>query len=84
MSESHDDDAELLTADEVCALGKFSKRHLQHLEARNDGPPFVKLGRLRRYPRGLYRRWIAAKVTTPAPKAHRRPSPASADALFVE
>ena len=39
-----------------------TRRHLERMVAKAEGPPSVRLGRLRRYPESLLERWITEKV----------------------
>jgi excisionase family DNA binding protein len=48
----------LLDGDEIARRMDCTRRHLERLNAEGEGPPSVKLGRLRRYPESLFDEWI--------------------------
>ncbi|MDJ0821574.1 MAG: helix-turn-helix domain-containing protein [Paracoccaceae bacterium] len=55
----------LLNRTEVEAKFGVSKRFLEMAVMRNDGPPFIKIGRLVRYRAEDIEAWIAQQRVTP-------------------
>jgi excisionase family DNA binding protein len=48
----------LLDANETARRLRCTRRHLERLLADGEGPPSLKLGRLRRFPESLLDAWI--------------------------
>lgn len=52
----------LLDGNETSRRLRCTRRHLERMVAEGEGPPSVKLGRLRRYPESLLDQWIRKKI----------------------
>ena len=52
----------LLDPNETARRLRCTRRHLERLVAQGEGPPSVRLGRLRRFPESLLDAWIKEKV----------------------
>ena len=52
---------ELLEPNEVAALLKVSLSWLAKARAKNDGPPFMRIGRSIRYSKAALLRWIKSR-----------------------
>lgn len=52
---------ELLTSREVAEKARVAERTLDQWAYRGSGPPFLKIGRHRRYPADALEAWIAAQ-----------------------
>ncbi len=59
-------DAGALTLPEVAAALRVSRRHLQSLLAKGEGPPVIRLGRRRIIRREALDRWLAKREATAA------------------
>jgi excisionase family DNA binding protein len=57
----------LLDANEAARRLRCTRRHLERLVADGDGPPSVKLGRLRRFPESLLDTWIRERIKAAKP-----------------
>ncbi len=57
---------ETLTIPEAAAALRVSRRHLQNLFRRGDGPPVIRLGRRRIIRREALDRWLAGREATAA------------------
>lgn len=52
----------LLDPNETARRLRCTRRDLERLVAEGDGPPSVRLGRLRRFPESLLDEWIKGKI----------------------
>ena len=52
----------LLDPNETARRLRCTRRHLERLVADGEGPPSVKLGRLRRFPEPLLDKWILNRI----------------------
>ena len=52
----------LLDGDEIARRMGCTRRHVERLNDGGDGPPSIKLGRLRRYPESLFNEWVKQKI----------------------
>jgi excisionase family DNA binding protein len=53
---------QLLSTKELAKRLGCTDRHVQRLESNGEGPPSIKLGRLRRYPEDLADEWVKKKI----------------------
>lgn len=63
----------LLRAEDVMMLLGISRSGLDRLIASGEGPPSIRVGRLRRWPAAAVKEWIATKLATvdyKAPDVH--------------
>jgi len=61
MSKTHRDDLELLTPKEAAVVLRMSESWLAKARMRKDGPPFLEIGRSRRYDKAALLRWLKAQ-----------------------
>ena len=65
MSKTHHEtssvDFELLTPKEAAAFLRMSESWLAKTRMRKDGPPFLEIGRSRRYDKAALLRWLKAQ-----------------------
>lgn len=67
-------ECDLLTPGQVAALLRVSVNRLAQLRCKGDGPPYMKMGRLVRYPRLKLRAWIEVWTTNNASEQPSKPS----------
>jgi len=61
MSKTHRDDLELLTPKEAAVVLRMSESWLAKARMRKYGPPFLEIGRCRRYDKAALLRWLKAQ-----------------------
>ena len=54
--------AEILSFDELCDFLKISRSTAEALHRKGEAPPFVLIGRRRRYPVAALRQWLDEKA----------------------
>lgn len=57
-----------LDSNETARRLRCTRRHLERLIANGEGPPTVKIGRLRRYPESLLDEWIRQQIAAATAK----------------
>jgi predicted DNA-binding transcriptional regulator AlpA len=62
VGKDKDNDDELLTEAQFCALTQISKETAKHWRWAKRGPDYVKMHRAVRYRRGDVRRWLAEQT----------------------